>query len=137
VLLHREVSIALEEEQVLAHVIRRRHLGVDVAELEGDVLVHVAGVAVVMDVRAGIDVLECILHRLDRRKLFVLDLDEVAGIGGGVFVEGRHCGHRIANESNALGAERVLVLRDRKNSEGNRQIAARQHGDDTGMPLGT
>ena len=50
-LLHREVCIPLEEEQVLADVVSGCHLGVDGAELEGDVLVHVAGVAVVVDGR--------------------------------------------------------------------------------------
>jgi hypothetical protein len=49
VLFHREVRVALEKEQVLTHVIRGRHLGVHVPELERDVLVDVARVTVVVD----------------------------------------------------------------------------------------
>src|SRR2546425_9437300 len=46
---HLQVRVALEEEDVLAHQIRPGEGGLDVAELEGHVLVDVGAVAVLVD----------------------------------------------------------------------------------------
>ena len=44
-----------------------------------------------------------------RRKLFVLDLDQIQGFQGGVFVDGGHAGHRLAHVTNAVHGVNGLI----------------------------
>ena len=53
VLLHRQMRVALEEEDVLSHEVGARQRGVDVAELQRHVLVDVGSVAVLVDPNLG------------------------------------------------------------------------------------
>ena len=44
-------------------------------------------------------------------------------VEGRVLVDGRHRGHRVADEAHPVGAERVLVLADRQDAEGDRHFS--------------
>jgi hypothetical protein len=125
VLLERQVRVALVEEAVLDHQVgareRRRH----VAEVERDHLVDVAGVAVILDPRLGVD--ERLLGRADRRQRLVVDLDQPRRLLGDQLLGRDHRRHRIADEPHLVGAQRVLVLRHRQDAERDREHLAGQH----------
>src|SRR2546429_3195659 len=55
---------------------------------------------------------------------FILDLDEVHCVEGSIFVNCRHRGYRIANESYFVDAECMFILADGKNTVRNRQVFA-------------
>ncbi len=101
VLLHRQVRVALEEEDVLAHMFRASETSVDVAELEGHELVDVVRPAVVLDPlvlwigERGVDG----HHRLED---FVVDRDGVACGGSDLFVGGRDRGDGITDVAHLL-----------------------------------
>ncbi len=115
VLLHRHVSVALEEEHVLAHQMGAVERRVDVAELEGDVLVDVRAVAVVVDADLGMR--ERVEDRHERRQRLVVDLDQPARLLGSLLVHRRNRGDRIANHADLLRAEGLFILRHRQDAE--------------------
>ncbi|MDH5211189.1 MAG: hypothetical protein OEW96_05885, partial [Betaproteobacteria bacterium] len=74
-LLHRQVRVALVEEQVLEHVRRFRQRRLDVAELVGLVAVDVALLAVVVDARLGLG--QALLRGGDGIERPVLHVDQL------------------------------------------------------------
>src|SRR2546423_1018606 len=67
---------------------------------------------------------------LDRHvggQLLELHLDELERLVRDPLVGGRHCGNRIADVTNLLGCERLLVLTDRQDAELDRQRVTREH----------
>jgi hypothetical protein len=58
--------------------------------------------------------------RPDRRKGFVLDLDRLEGFRRDIFIDRRHGRDRVADEADPVETERVLVLGDREDAEGDR-----------------
>ena len=134
VLLHRQVGVALVEEQVLAHQVSPREARLHVAELEVNELVEVAAVAVVVD--AGLGVGDGVLGVGDGAQRLVLDGHEVERRSRDVFVHGRHGRDRIADEPDLVRRERVLVLAHREDAEGDREVFPGQHGFHPGEPRG-
>jgi hypothetical protein len=124
-LLHRQVRVALVEEQVLEDVVRIRQRFIDVAELVGLVAVDVAALAVVVDARLGIG--EALFGRGDRRQGPVLHVDQLQRLGRGLLVDRDHRGHRVADVAHALARERMLVLRHRHDAVGDRELGAGEH----------
>ncbi len=125
VLLHRQVSVAFEEEQIFPHEIRFANGRLDVAELEVDQLVQIAAVGVVVNPRLGMR--HGGFGRVEGFERLVDDPDEIEGGGRCLFSGRRHGCDGIADEADFIHAQRVLVLRDGQNPERNRQIAAREH----------
>src|SRR5487761_24977 len=72
VLLHRQVGVALEEEDVLADMVRLLKSPVHVAELERDQLVDIVWAAVILDALV-LDVRQRLVDRHHRLEDFVLD----------------------------------------------------------------
>ncbi len=111
-LLHRQVSVALEEEDVLTNVVGPLEAAVDVAELERDELVDVVWSTVVLDAfvfrvrESGVDG----HHRLEH---FVLDCDGVASRRGNLLVGCGDGRDGIADVPHFFMLQRALVLRDR------------------------
>ncbi len=131
VLLHRQVRVALVEENILADVIGLLETFFQVAELKVHFLVHVRAVAVV--VHARIVDHDGLFDARDRLKSFVLDFDQVHRLERRVFVYGRDGGHGVAYEANLADAERVLVLTDRQDAVRDRQIFAGDDGVNAGQ----
>ncbi len=80
VLLHGEVRVPLVEEHVLADEVGGGHGVIHVAELEGDLLVDVPRVGVVVELRRRRG--DAVLDGVDVRERLVLHLDQVARLGG-------------------------------------------------------
>jgi hypothetical protein len=130
VLLHREVRVALEEEDVLPHQVSAVEGYVDVAELQRDVLVDVRAVAVLVD--PGLRMGERVEDGHERRERLVVDLDQPARLLGRLLVDRRDGGHRVADHADFLGAERFLVLRDGQDAELHpRQVRGRDDREDS------
>ena len=108
VLLHRQMVVALEKEHVLANQIGAVEGGVDVAELERDVLVHVRTVTILVDPDLGVR--QRLEDRHQRRERLVVDVDQPGCLLGGLFVDGGDRGDRVADHADLLGAEGFLVL---------------------------
>jgi len=87
--------------------------------------VEIAAVAVVVDARLGMR--DRRFRGVERFEGLVHDLDEVEGGGRRLFR--CRCNGRdgVADETDLLEAERVLVLGDGQDAEGNRQIPTREH----------
>ena len=102
-----------------------------VAELQRDELVDVAGVAVVVDRRARPARGRPRSSRSDGSGSYSTSI-EIERVEGRVLVDRRDGRDRIADEAHAVGAERVLVLRDGKDAERDRQVLARRDRDDAG-----
>ncbi len=132
-LLHRQVRVALVEEQVLEHVLRFRQRLVDVAELVGLVAVDVALLAVVVNARLRIG--ERLLGAGDGRERPVLHFDQPERLACGLLVGRDHRRHRIADEAHASDGERIFVLRHGHDAVGNREIRAGEHQVDARMRL--
>ena len=126
VLLHRQVRVALVEEDVLAHEIGGGEGRLHVAELQRDVLVHVGSVAVLVDAHLGVR--ERLLDGHQRGQRLVVDVDEAARAVRRLLVHRRHRADGVADHPHLLRAERLLVLRHGKDAE----LHARQvrPGDD-------
>ncbi len=124
VLLHREVRVPAEEEDVLEHVVRGGDRGVHVAELHRDPLVDVPVVSVV------VERFHVVLHGLGRIEdgfeLLVFDVDGLDRLEGDLLVPRSHGDDGIADEAHAIHAERVLVLRDGQDAERRRHRVARE-----------
>ena len=127
VLLHRQVGVAVVEEDVLEDLVGRREPGLQVAELQRHPLVDVAAVAVVVDARLGGG--ERLLDRGDGGERLVLDAHGERRLPGGVLGRRRHRHHRVADEADALGAEGVLVLRHRQDAEGDGEVFAGEEAE--------
>ena len=126
-LLHGQVRVALEEEDVLSDVVGLRETSVHVAELEGHELVDVVRPSVVLDALA----LRCakrFLDRHDRLEHLVLDSYRIARSGRGFLVRRRHRCDRVTDIAHLLVLERALVLGDRQDAELDRQVGAGDHG---------
>ena len=130
VLLEREMRRPLVEEEVVVDAVGDGESLLGVAELHRDELVEVAAIAVVVDPRLGTR--DRVVDRAERRQGLVLHLDGFKGVEGGVLVDRRHGRDGIPDVADPVGGERVLVLRDRQDPEGDRQIAAGCHRDHTG-----
>ncbi len=68
----------------------------------------------------------------ERVQRFILDLDEVERLAGGQLVAGHDERDRIADESDAVEGQGVLVLADRQNAIRNRQVAPGEDQMNTG-----
>ncbi len=115
VLLHGQVRVALEEEDVLAHEGGGREGGLHVAELERHVLVDVGPVPVLVDAHLGVG--ERLLDRHQGAQRLVVDLDQLRGALGRLLVHRRHRGQRVAHHADLGAAERLLVLRHGEDAE--------------------
>ena len=135
VLLHRQMRAALEEEQVLAHQIRRGEPLVHVAELEVDEFVDVAAVAVVVD--AGLGVRHRILSVRDRAQRLVGHVDQVERGGRDFLTHRGDACHRVAHEAHLVARQGMLILAHGQNPEGDRQVSTRQHSLHTRQGLGS
>ncbi len=133
-LLHRQVGVALVEEDVLEDLVGRGEALGHRAEVHRHLLVHVAAVAVVMQPRLGGR--QRLLDAGDGGQRLVLDLHLVGGLVGGVLGQRRHRRHRVADEAHLVGAERVLVLGDRQDAEGHREVAPGQEAQHARHPRG-
>ena len=116
VLLDRQVGVALVVEGVLERQVSLVQPRVDVAELEGNLLVDVAAVTVVVNpwLRGG--------NRLgdagDGGQRPVVDLDRLRGGLGLIFGQRRHRYHRVADHAHLVQSQGVLVERHRQDAEG-------------------
>ncbi len=135
VLLHRQVRVSLEEENVLADVVGARETTVDVAELEGHELVDVVRAAVVLDALVP-GRPERVLDRHHRLEDVVLDPDRVAGGGGRLLVSRGDGGDGVADVPDLLVLEGALVLRHRQDPELDRKVLTGDHGLDAWNPAG-
>jgi hypothetical protein len=138
VLLHRQMVVALEEEDVLAHEVRAVEGDVDVAELERHVLVHVRAVAVLVDPHLGTR--QRVEDRHERRQRLVVDVDQPARLLGGLLVDRGDGGDRVADHADLLRAERLFVLGHRQDPELHaRQVGGgddREHAGQRARPRG-
>ncbi len=125
VLLDRQVRAPLEEEHIVEHVVGAADGGIHVAELQGNRLVDVADVAVVVD--AGLGVREAVVGAGVGAQRFVLHLDQVHGVGRRRLVTRDHGRHRVADEAHRLAAQRVLVVADRQHAIGDWKRLAGQY----------
>ncbi len=125
VLLHRQMGVALVEEDVLEYVVRFGQCLLDVAELERLIAMDVARLAIVVNARLRMR--QPFFWRRDRRQSLVFHFDQSERLGGRLFVFRDHRRHRVADIAHALRRERVLVLRHRHDAEGDGEIAAGQH----------
>ena len=135
VLLHGQVRVALEEEDVFAGGFRTPESRVDVAELECHELVNVVRPAVILDPfvfgrpQRSVD-------RHDRLEHLVLDRDRIARHRRDLLLGGRHRGDRVADVAHLLVLQGALVLRHGKDAELDRQVRPRDHGKDAGYAAG-
>ena len=129
VLLHRQMRVALKEEDVLADMLGATESAVDVSELERHELVDVVGPAVVLDplVFRG---RQCGVDRHHRLEDLVLDVDRVAGGGRDLLLGRRDRGDRVADVADLLVLEGALVLRHRQDPKFDWQVGAGDHCDD-------
>ena len=134
VLLDRQVRVALEEEQVLEHVVRRGERRLHVAELVGLVAVDVAVLVVLVDAHLGMR--ERLFRRGDRQQRLVPDVDEAERLVRGLLVPRDHRGQRIADVPHALRRKRVFVGRHRHDAERDREIAAGENEMHAGVLRG-
>src|SRR6266404_1240200 len=102
------MRVAFEEEEIFPYEIGFADSGFDVSELEIDELVEIAAIGVVVDL--GLGMRDGRFGRVKGLERLVDDLDEIER--GGRRLLGRR-GHRrdgIADKTDLLDAERVLVL---------------------------
>ena len=125
-LLHGEVGVALEEEQILAQVVRFGEPFFNVPEFQVDELVEIAQVSVVVD--AGLGSGQRVFRGGNRGKHLVLDRDQVDGRGSGFFRGRGHGRNRIPDESGLVGTEGMLVLAHREDAEGNGEVLPGEYG---------
>ncbi len=131
VLLHRQMGVAVVEEEVVVDPVGRGEARLDVAELHRDDLVQVAAVGVGVELRlSGGDRL---FDRGDRRQRLVVDLDGERRSVRSVLGECRDRDDRVADVADHFDRQGVLVLRDREDAEGGRQVGAGENADDTGQ----
>src|SRR5438046_761249 len=109
VLLHRQVRVALEEENILANDFRTTESSIDVTELESHELVNVVRPAVVLD-GLVIGLLERGIDRHHGLEDLVLDRDRVARGRRDLLFEGRDRRDGVADVAHFLVLEGALVL---------------------------
>jgi hypothetical protein len=134
VVLHREVGVALVEEDVFANRVGGLEPLFDVAELHRRRLVDVAVVGVVVDLRLGVG--EGVGGVGDGVEHLDVDLDQVARLECDLLGVGGDGGDGIADVAHARLRERVLVLRDGQDAEGVGRVLAGDHGPHAGQRLG-
>ena len=134
VLLHGEVRAPLVEEAVLAHEVGLRKPRLDVAKFEGDDLLQVAAVAVVVDAR--LRGLQRLLRRGDGRERLVVHGDEMERGRRDVFTYRGHRRDGVAHEPHLALRQGVLVLAHGENAEGNREVAPGERRMYTGKGQG-
>jgi len=115
VLLDRQMGVAFKEEGVIEDLVGLLQRFLDVAEREGDALVDVAFLAVLVDPWAGVP--QGFFGRSDGPQRFVVDFDQFQGFLCDPLVPGDHRGDRVADVAHAFAAERFLVLADRQDPE--------------------
>jgi len=131
VLFHREVRVALEEEDILADVVGLGEAFVDIPELESGEPVDVPRTRVVMD-RLVRRRQKRLLDRLDHLERLVLDADRAAGCQRGLLVHRRDRRHRVAHEADLLVLQSPLILGRRHDAVLRREIIAGDHRRDPG-----
>jgi len=138
VLLDRQMRVAFVEEQVLEHVVRagNRRVGVTKLECLQPVDVALLGIVVNAGITARLYWLERFLRRADRVERLVAHVDQVERFGRRLLVPGDDRGERIADVAHMLGRERIFVLADRQDAEGDGEILAGEHQVHAGMRLG-
>ena len=134
VLLERQVRAPLIEEEVLEDVIRLGEPLLDVAERERDLLVDVPLVSVFVDAR--LRVREAFFRLGEGSERLVLHRDQIERVGRGQLVARDDERDRIADETDGVRTERVLVLADRQDAVGDWKMAAGQDEMNAGMRLG-
>ena len=116
-LLHRQVRVAFEEDDVLPHVLGGAHRLLRVTELQRHRLVHV---------RRSVDRLavsgDGLLDGHDVRQLLELHLDQVQCLVGDPFVGGGDRRDRVADVPDSLASQRLLVLAHRQDPELDREV---------------
>ena len=128
------VGRSLEEVVALHHHFGLVHEAVHVPELQVDDLRDVAVVACLARLvnprplggRQGGFRLQV------GRELFVLDVDELEGVEGRVFVHGRDRSDAISDVAHAIQAQRILVRSPRDDSVPDRHVLAGDHGMNAG-----
>src|ERR1700694_169945 len=127
------MGVAFVEKEVLEDVIGFRQRRVDVAKLECLQAVDVAALAVRMDARLRLG--EGFFRTADGVENLVLNFDQIESLGCRLLILGDDGGDRIADVAYMLRGERILVLSDRQDAEGDRKVLAGQHQVDTGTLL--
>ncbi len=110
-LFERQVRAALVERDVFADEISLGEARLDISELVGLLPVDVALHAVLVDARLGRR--QRFLNRADTLERLVFHLDQLQGLGGCIFVHGRHGHNRIAHHAHSFDLQRVLILAHR------------------------
>ena len=123
-LLHRQVGVALEEEQVLILTVGALKAAGDIAELERSAPVDLATDPFAVDQRQVR--LQRVLDRADRRQLLVFDLDQTQRLLRRLLIDRGHRRDRLAVIANLLERQRVLVLRHRHDPIADRQVRPRE-----------
>src|SRR5438309_4256064 len=124
-LFQRQVSVAFVKENVFPNEVSFGEALIDVTELERDLLMYVASVSVFVNPRLVLS--QPIFDGRDRLQPFILDLDEIERIEGGVFIDAGDGGNRISDEANFVDAQRVFVLTNGQDAVRYGQVLA---GDD-------
>ena len=130
VLLHGEVGAPLVEEEVLPHEVGLGEALLHVSELQGDALVDVAVLAVVVDARLRRR--QGLLDGADGGEGPVLHAHGVRRRQGLFLRLRRHRRHGVADVADPVGTERVLVLGDGEDAEGHGQVLPREDGPHAG-----
>ena len=132
VLLHGQMRVALEEEGILTDEVGGGEGRLHVAELEGDGLVDVGAVAVLVD--AHVLVAQRLLDGHEGLERLVVDLDQLGGALGRLLVHRGHRGHRVADHPDLLDAECLFILRHGQDAELHaRQVVPGDDGVDAGQ----
>ena len=136
-LLDWEVRVAFVEKQILEDMVGLGngcvHVTTHFSEFEGLQPMDIAVLAVRVNARFGLrQGLERIADRVER---LVAHLDEIERLGRGLLVLGDHRGQRIADVAHVLRRERIFVLADRQDAEGDREVLAGEHQVHAGMGL--
>jgi len=127
----RRVRVALEEEPVVADVVRRCKTALEIAKRKVDLFEHVGALRLVVDL--DVLALEGFLDREDRLEVLVLDLDERERIERRVLIERRHGRDGLADVPNAIHRERGLVLSGRHDPHLLGHVGTGHDRDDPGI----
>src|SRR5205085_5008004 len=118
-------GIALVEKEVLENMVRGGDCGLGVTELECLQAVDVAALAVRMQARLRFR--ERLFGSCDRVERLVAHVDQIERLGGRLLVPRHDGGDRVPDVTHVLRGERVFVLRNRQDAEGNREVATGQY----------
>src|SRR4030095_8267004 len=123
--------IAFVEKSIFANQVSLGKPLFEISKLQRHLLVDVAAVTVVVDARL-IDQYR-FFDRRDCVERFVLNLDQIHGIEGDVFIDSCHGRDGIADETYFVDAKSVFVLTNREDAIWNRQILTRDNSKNAGQ----